>query len=79
MAASIDQILREFSELRTTEAQKEAWLRQRLISFTEELAKEIEGRIVEEPTYVGIHFNNALKEAAAIVRAAINPRGIPKR
>jgi hypothetical protein len=79
MAVSIDQILRDFSELRATEAQKEAWLRLRLISFTEELANEIEGRIVEEPTYVGIHFNNALKEAAAIVRAAIDPRGVRKR
>jgi hypothetical protein len=70
MTASIDQILREFSDTRGTEAQKAEWLRLRLMSFTEELAAEIESRIVENPTFLGKQFNSALKEAAAIARRA---------
>jgi hypothetical protein len=71
MTASIDQILREFSDIRGTEAQKTEWLRLRLVSFTEELAAEIESRTVENPTFLGKQFNSALEEAVAIVRRAM--------
>jgi hypothetical protein len=70
MTGSIDQILREFSRLARTDSEKAEWLRARLATFSEELAVEIEGRLVEEPTYVGEQYNRALKQAAAIVRAA---------
>ncbi|SEF15081.1 hypothetical protein SAMN05444161_9169 [Rhizobiales bacterium GAS191] len=70
MAASIDEILREFSELRGTDPAKTEWLRERLASFTEELALKIESRLVEEPTFIGEQYNRALKEVAAIVRVA---------
>jgi hypothetical protein len=42
----------------------------RLTAFSEELAGEIESHIVEEPTEVGKQYNNALREAAEIVRKA---------
>jgi hypothetical protein len=70
MTGSIDQILREFSLLGGTDSERAEWLRRRLVTFSEELAVEIEGRLVEEPTFVGEQYNRALKEAAAIVRAA---------
>jgi hypothetical protein len=74
MPASIDDILREFSELAVTDPEKAAWLRRRLVTFTEELALAIERRLVEDPTFVGEHHNRALREAAAIVRAATGSR-----
>lgn len=72
MPASIDDILRDFSELSGTDSEKAVWLRKRLVMFTEELALAIESRLVEDPTFVGEHHNRALKEAAAIVRAVIS-------
>jgi hypothetical protein len=68
MTPSIDDILMEFSELRGTESEKTVWLRSRLAVFTEQLAQEIEYKLVEEPTFIGDHYNRALKEAAGIVR-----------
>jgi hypothetical protein len=71
MSSAIDDILKAFSELGGSEAEKLEWLRQRLKGFSEELALEIESRLVEEPTFVGQHYNNALRQAAAIIRRAI--------
>jgi hypothetical protein len=68
MTDSIDDILREFSELPGTEAEKVAWLRSRLASFTEALALEIESKLVEEPTFMGEQYNSTLREAAAVIR-----------
>jgi len=69
MKPSVD-ILRELSELRACEGERLAWLRGRLTTCSEELAREIESHIVEEPTEVGKQYNNALRMAAVIVRKA---------
>lgn len=71
MPASLDDILRDFSELSGTDSERALWLRKQLLTFTEDLALAIESRLVEDPTFVGEHHNRALKQAAAIVRAAI--------
>jgi hypothetical protein len=68
---SIDDILTGFSEVHGTESEKLAWLRGRLMAFSEELAAEIELKIVQEPTFAGKQYNNALIEAAAIIRKAL--------
>ena len=70
MTATIDDIIRDFSEAHGTESEKLVWLRDRLTMFSEELAAEIERKLFEQPTFVGRQYNNALKEAAAIVRSA---------
>jgi hypothetical protein len=41
------------------------------MAFSEELAAEIELKIVQEPTFAGKQYNNALIEAAAIIRKAL--------
>lgn len=74
MTKSIDDILRGFSEVRGTESAKLDWLRERLDGFFEELTMEIEGKMVQEPTFVGRYYNTALKEAAAIVRTKADSR-----
>ena len=71
MTSAIDDILKAFSKLDGSEAEKLEWLRQRLERFSEELAQQIEGKLVGEPTFIGQHYNKALKEAAAIIRKAI--------
>jgi hypothetical protein len=71
MTSAIDDILRAFSELGGSQAEKLEWLHQRLERFSEELAQQIEGKLVGEPTFIGRHYNEALKEAAAIIRKAI--------
>ncbi|SDR59210.1 hypothetical protein SAMN05444161_6790 [Rhizobiales bacterium GAS191] len=74
MATPIDDILSAFSQVHGTESEKLEWLRQRLATFSEELAADIEGKLVEEPTFVGVQYNKALKEAAAIARGALPPK-----
>jgi hypothetical protein len=70
MTTTIHDILRDFSEVHGTESDKLVWLHERLTIFSEELAAEIERKGIEQPTFVGRQYNNALKEAAAIVRRA---------
>jgi ribosome-binding protein aMBF1 (putative translation factor) len=69
MTRAIDDIVSDFAEVQGTEREKLAWLRERLAALLEELAVEIERRLVEEPTFVGKLVNNALNEAAGIVRS----------
>jgi len=73
MTQSIGDILRDFSEVQGTASEKLGWLRGRLHAFSEELAAEIEGRVIEDPTFVGRQYNAALQEAAAIVRRTTGP------
>ncbi len=68
MTASLDDILQQFAEFHGTEGEKLAWLRARLAAFTEELAREIEAKLAADPTFIGEHYNRALREAAALVR-----------
>jgi hypothetical protein len=68
MTKAVDDILRGFSEVHGTESEKLDWLRARLTALLEEVAAEIEGKLLEDPTYVGKQYNSALKMAAAIVR-----------
>jgi hypothetical protein len=68
VTASLDDILAEFAEFHGTESQKLDWLRARLAAFTEELAREIEAKLVIDPTFIGEHYNKALREAAALIR-----------
>jgi hypothetical protein len=76
MKASINDLLGEFAALRGTEAEKAAWLRSRLVAFTEILAAEIESRLLDEPTFLGEQYNKALAEAAHIVRKSIEQAGL---
>jgi hypothetical protein len=45
------------------------------MAFSEELAADIESKIVTQPTSAGKLFNSALQEAAAIVRKSIDHEG----